>query len=554
MTEGQRQHLIAWSTSMRKAGKRTGKHAPKHLRDAQYHMNFCRDAIPAWILPLYRVFDTFEMKPNLFDVVIIDEASQSGPEAVILKYLAKKLIVVGDDKQISPEYVGLNREGVDFLRKQYLFDFNISDMLDGDTSFFDLANVLIGGRITLREHFRCMPEIIEFSNKISYSNTSLIPLRQYPPNRLEPIKTQHILNGYREGSGQKVLNRPEAEAIVAQIKNCINDPIYDGKSIGVISLQGDGQAQEVRRQLINVIGTEEMDRRNLICGDAYAFQGDERDVIFLSLVAAPGETAMRALTSDKDRRRFNVAASRAKDQLWLFHTPTVNDFRNKSCLRFELISYCQNPTKEIMDTNREKYESKFEEDVYDQIVSKGYKVVPQHEVAGFRIDFIVEGSSGRLAVECDGDHWHGPERYEYEVNRQRMLERSGWKFWRVRGSEYYSNPEKALLSLWKTIDLYGISPIENDNDQQDEEVIEDITSDSTSHATLFDDKEEEIVESTDENINKREETKTEKTSNQSKMKQMYNQMELFDTGEPEQLSLFEERSETAINPTKAGKK
>ncbi|WP_179295450.1 AAA domain-containing protein [Bacillus sp. FJAT-45350] len=546
--------MIAWSTSMRKAGKRTGKHAPKHLRDAQYHMNFCRDAIPAWILPLYRVFDTFEMKPNLFDVVIIDEASQSGPEAVILKYLAKKLIVVGDDKQISPEYVGLNREGVDFLRKQYLFDFNISDMLDGDTSFFDLANVLIGGRITLREHFRCMPEIIEFSNKISYSNTSLIPLRQYPPNRLEPIKTQHILNGYREGSGQKVLNRPEAEAIVAQIKNCINDPIYDGKSIGVISLQGDGQAQEVRRQLINVIGTEEMDRRNLICGDAYAFQGDERDVIFLSLVAAPGETAMRALTSDKDRRRFNVAASRAKDQLWLFHTPTVNDFRNKSCLRFELISYCQNPTKEIMDTNREKYESKFEEDVYDQIVSKGYKVVPQHEVAGFRIDFIVEGSSGRLAVECDGDHWHGPERYEYEVNRQRMLERSGWKFWRVRGSEYYSNPEKALLSLWKTIDLYGISPIENDNDQQDEEVIEDITSDSTSHATLFDDKEEEIVESTDENINKREETKTEKTSNQSKMKQMYNQMELFDTGEPEQLSLFEERSETAINPTKAGKK
>ncbi|ARK30102.1 ATP-binding protein [Halalkalibacter krulwichiae] len=175
MTETQRQHLIAWSTAVRKAGKKTGPHAPRHLKDAQYHMTYCRDAIPAWVLPLYRVFDTFKMEPNLFDVAIIDEASQSGPEAVILKYLSKKLIVVGDNKQISPEYVGLNRNAVNYLRKEYLFDFDIADMLDGDTSFFDLSNVLFGGRITLREHFRCMPEIIEFSNKISYTNTPLTP-------------------------------------------------------------------------------------------------------------------------------------------------------------------------------------------------------------------------------------------------------------------------------------------------------------------------------------------------------------------------------------------
>lgn len=459
LTEGQRQHLLAWTTSMRKVGKGTGKNAPIHLRDAQYHMSFCRDAIPAWIMPLYRIFETFEIKPNLFDVVIIDEASQSGPEAVILQYIAKKLIVVGDDKQISPEYVGIKREEIQFLRRQYLYDFKLADLLDIENSFFDLANVLFGGRITLREHFRCMPEIIQFSNRISYSHTPLIPLREYPPNRLEPIKTRHIPTGYREGSGQKVVNKPEAEAVVAEIKTCIENPLYKGKTMGVISLQNEGQAQLIEHKLLQAIGPEEMEKRNLICGDAYAFQGDERDIMFLSMVAAPGETAMKALTSEKDKRRFNVAVSRAKDQLWLFHTPTLNDLRNQEDMRYQLIAYCENPEKEIHSTNREKCESDFERSVYDQIAARGYRIIPQFEVADYRIDLVVEGEKGRIAVECDGDQWHGPDRYDYDMNRQRILERCGWRFWRVRGSEYYYNPEKALESLWETLKQYQIEPV-----------------------------------------------------------------------------------------------
>ncbi|WP_088088255.1 hypothetical protein [Bacillus sp. OV166] len=61
-------------------------------------------------------------------------------------------------------------------------------------------------------------------------------------------------------------------------------------------------------------------------------------------------------------------------------------------------------------------------------------------------------------MECDGDHWHGPDRYDYDMKRQRILERCGWRFWRVRGSEYYYNPEKALDSLWETLKQYQIEP------------------------------------------------------------------------------------------------
>jgi very-short-patch-repair endonuclease len=194
--------------------------------------------------------------------------------------------------------------------------------------------------------------------------------------------------------------------------------------------------------------------------------------MFLSLVAAPGETSMKALTTEKDKRRFNVAVSRAKDQLWLFHTPTINDIRNKDCLRYQLISYCENPEKEILEADRALCESEFERAVFDQITSRGYRVIPQVEVAGYRIDLVVEGSKGKIAVECDGDQWHGPDRFDYDMNRQRILERCGWKFWRVRGSDYYYNPEKALDSLWETLDYYRIQPegfIPSDTEPKHEE-------------------------------------------------------------------------------------
>lgn len=460
LTRSEQQHLMAWSLAIRNVGKDTGKHAEKHKRDAKYHMEHCRSAIPAWIMPLYRVVESFEPSQGLFDVIIIDEASQSGPEAVFLKYIAKKIIVVGDDKQISPEHVGISRENVDQLRKLHLYDFPHGELLGLDNSFFDLANVLFGGRIVLREHFRCMPEIIQFSNQLSYSNTPLIPLRQYPPNRLKSVKAVYVRDGFRQGIGQKVQNHPEAIAIVDTIKQCMRDSRYDGLSMGVITLLGGSQHQLIESLLLREIGPEEMEHRNLICGDAYAFQGDERDVIFLSLVASPGETTMRALASEKDKRRFNVATSRSRDQLWLFHSATLNDIKNHSCLRYQLISYCQNPTLQELEGSRDKCESEFERHVYDRIVTRGYRVITQYEFGGYRIDMVIQGMNGQLAVECDGDYWHGPEQYEDDMARQRVLERCGWRFWRVRGSEFYYDPEEAMQSLWALLELYQIFPNE----------------------------------------------------------------------------------------------
>lgn len=480
LTEHERQHLMAWTKAMRRIGKGTGKYASMHRRAAREHMEQCRSAIPAWIMPIYRVAETVRPGVDTFDVIIVDEASQSGPEAVFLQYLAKKMVVVGDDKQISPDFVGVTREDVELLRQRHILDLPHSDALGVDNSFFDQAEIRYGGRIRLREHFRCMPEIIQFSNNLCYRTEPLIPLRQYGAGRLTPvIVTHHILNGYQQGRSPRIVNPPEAEAIVEQIEKCCEDRAYDGKTMGVISLLGEDQARLIERLLLEKIGPEEMEKRQLVCGDAYAFQGDERDIMFLSLVSAPTEgQRIGTLTSTRDERRFNVAASRAKDQMWLFHAATLNDL-SPNCLRYRLLQYCQNPKLEpttvdglnveqlrvlarTVNRNREKpplpFDSWFEVDVFLKIGDRGYRVIPQFEIVGRYIDLLVEGMQGRLAVECHGDVWHGRDRYEQDMARRRQLERCGLTFWIVWGSTFYREPEAALEGLWNTLDRLGIHP------------------------------------------------------------------------------------------------
>lgn len=475
MTKKHQEHLVSWHQSMRRLGKGTGKHAHKHRLDAQKSLNECKSAVPAWIMPLHRVFETVEAGPGCFDVIIVDEASQCGFEALPLLYLAKKIIVVGDEKQISPEAVGINRDHVFSLMKTYLSPLKHSASFDIENSLFGHGQIRFGNRVTLCEHFRCAPEIIRFSNELCYTSDPLVPLKQVPPNRLVPLKAIHVPSGFREGSGQSTVNRPEAEELVSKIIECCGDNSYAGMTMGVIVLQGETQAKIIEDMLMKRLGTAEMQERRLLCGNPYSFQGDERDVIFVSMVAAPNQR-IGALTQEKDERRFNVAASRAKEQMWLFHSVTANNL-SATCLRRRLLNHFYDASpKEIAgiavdelqrqthaaDKWREQapypFDSWFEVDVALQIANRGYSVVPQFEFAGKRIDLVVQGGSAQLAVECDGDHWHGRDQYEADMQRQRMLERCNWVFFRVRESAYRINKEKALEGLWPMLDSRGIYP------------------------------------------------------------------------------------------------
>ena len=86
-------------------------------------------------MPLHRVAETIKTGSDLFDIAIIDEASQSGPEALLLAYLAKQLVVVGDDKQIHPTYAGVDFNDVNQLRARHIAKLPFATAFGVDHSF-----------------------------------------------------------------------------------------------------------------------------------------------------------------------------------------------------------------------------------------------------------------------------------------------------------------------------------------------------------------------------------------------------------------------------------
>ncbi|MFH1703082.1 MAG: AAA domain-containing protein [Nitrospirota bacterium] len=469
--------LTAWADAMRRYGKGTGKYAQRYLASAAKAMVDAVGAVPAWIMPLHRVVQSFQAKPEIFDVVIVDEASQCDLRALPVLFRGRKVLVVGDPEQISPSHIGINEDKVFNLNRQFL-----SDIPYADTTFlmknslYDISKTIPSmDRTLLTEHFRCVPSIIEFNNHLcpTYAG-KLEPLRQ--PNPVEmldpPINTIFIETGYKDNND---INKPEAEALVELLVKCCGDERYSkgGKNnrkrtMGIISLLGEKQAKYISEIISQRLDETEIAERRIICGDAYAFQGDERDVMFLSLViASNAQFTVLPVNVDSHRQRFNVATSRARDQVFLFHSIRLNDIRNPECVRYRLLSWYLNPPIAEMEAGKEvlrqKAESQFEIDVGERIIDKGYKVIPQFRPLqndfNYRIDLVVQGEKNRLAVECDGDRHHGPAKWEDDQRRESQLRRAGWKFWRVSGSTFYRNKEKSLESLWQFLDAEGIEPI-----------------------------------------------------------------------------------------------
>jgi very-short-patch-repair endonuclease len=472
------QSLNAWTRAVDRIGKGTGKHAYRHRRTARQYLMDCVPSIPAWVMPLHKLWDSVDSVPGLFDTVIVDEASQAGVDALTLLLLAKRIAVVGDEKQNSPEAVGVLEDDIARLAREHLSAFRFRDEFRPDTSLFDHSERTFGSHITLREHFRCVPEIIRFSNDLCYRDAPLIPLRQAPPERLPPLRSRFVAEGTCEGSGQRIQNRAEAEALVETIVKLVDDESFEGKTMGVIALQGHAQAQLIETLLAQRIDPRVIEERRLRCGQPATFQGDQRDVIFLSLVMAPN-VHYRALTRLPDQRRFNVAMSRARDQVWLFHSVRPHDL-GPDDLRRRLVSFFESPQNAAVDalfedldrlereargprrlgTQPDPYESWFEVDVALEVLRRKFRVRPQVEVAGRRIDLVVEGLDARIAVECDGDEWHGPEQYERDMARQRQLERAGWTFVRVRESDFYADRQRAMTAVVEACEELGVRPVD----------------------------------------------------------------------------------------------
>ena len=249
---------------------------------------------------------------------------------------------------------------------------------------------------------------------------------------------------------------------MARVQAIVADPAYAGKTIGVVSLlSGSGQAAYLQHRL------REVDRAPtswsaVRCGSATRTPSRATNATSCSSpsVVSTADGGIGAFTKRDFHRRVNVAASRARDQMVVFHSVRPNEL-NADDARALLLSYALRPAAAEDTVAPERaLETDFQRAVLHRLVDAGLQPVPQFRIGGFRIDFVVNAPDGRrLAVECDGERFHGAETFARDLRRQAILERVGnCVFVRLRASLFHRDPDAAMAPVWRRAEELGLSP------------------------------------------------------------------------------------------------
>jgi superfamily I DNA and/or RNA helicase/very-short-patch-repair endonuclease len=431
-----------------------------------------------WIIKIEDVFRIFPFKPAFFDYVIVDEASQLLPIYIPpLAYIAKKLIVIGDDKQLrSPELLFFNENEGDILFS--LYGLNESGTkyqafkITRESSSLGLINTLCRNLIQLREHFRCLPEIIRFSNEHFYSGNLKIMTDgmerigdAFEFIKVESAKEESMDSIEEDVREENKINKREAEVLVDYLVSLLKDPTYRRFSFGVISLfrpQAEyirelfTKRQEEDSELRKILYAEEKEERKepLKIGTVDAFQGKERDIILYSFRYAPNSKPSTLNTILREgnfgRYRLNVALTRARRKMILFMSTDIGQFP-ENILKDFLLYAKGYATSEII---KEEFDSDFERDVYEKMKERGYKLFPQYPACGYRIDLALFLDNLRIGIECDG--WQHYDKYGNlnidDIERQEVLERVGWKILRIPSTRYWKNPDACINELIEEIE------------------------------------------------------------------------------------------------------
>ena len=471
----ERQALTGWQQLQNRITKTgRGKRDAILRKESQRTLKNCKNAVPVWIMPLSRIFESFDLTTTKFDVLILDEASQSDITALVAFSIAKQVIVVGDKEQVTPSAVGEELGKIQVLIDEILKDIPNKLLYTGKTSIYDLAEQSFGETIRLVEHFRCVPDIIQFSNNLCYGD--IRPLRE---SSSSPFKKQLIAHRIQGATSDSKKNKKEALEVASIICAMTETQEYSSSSIGVISMVGTDQALLVDTILQRKLPVDKYAKHSLMCGNASQFQGDERDIILISMVDSCDNPPLSIRQEDKYQKTFNVASSRARNQMWVVHSLNPATDLKPMDLRLRLINHAENPRAidELIKSTQAKADPKsevFEPRVIKDLMIEGFRVTPQWKVGAYTIDLVVQGKSKRVAIECDGDRFHPPEKLSEDIYRQMVLERLGWRFIRIRGTEYFRNPQKTMKRVAEELENLGVEKLGHEIPDTEDDLSDDL--------------------------------------------------------------------------------
>ena len=406
------------------------------------------EAFPCWCVTTYAVSGSLPMKPGLFDVVIIDEASQCDIASCFpILYRAKKAVVVGDDKQLPH---------LSFLEKakeqSFLSQYGINDRYQlmwrfRTNSMFDLANYYSMHPVLLDEHFRSLPTIINFSNKEFYGGRIRVMRRN--DNTKKVLETVVVPDGKVDFDATR--NLPEIEALVKRLHEIVvederknpENPV----SIGIIS-PFRAQVEQLKISVRKVLSEYMMEKHQIEIGTAHTFQGDERDIILTSWAYANNSFPQSLIFLQKPNL-FNVAITRARYQMINFISKNPRELP-EGLLR-SYLGYVQEyedryslRTSDDFDENI--YKNSFEKEVAQAFRDLGHEVTCGVEIAGLSADLVVDN---KFVVECDGVEDKTPSKIS-NMKKQAIIERSGLKVSRISKREWDYSPKACIDRIINT--------------------------------------------------------------------------------------------------------
>jgi len=411
-----------------------------------------------------------------FDLLVIDEASQVRPEdALGVIARCKQIVVVGDQQQLPPTnfFSRITENNEDD-------DEETQDPLEGAVKATEMESILTlceargVNQKRLEWHYRSRdPSLIKVSNAEFYENSLVLPPSPLQEDKNYGFKFTKVNGIYARGKlsgGRMQTNKIEAQAVVDALKKHARN--WPDLSIGVVTFSSKQRNMltellEFERRSDKVLDSFLREGRNedVFVKNIENVQGDERDVILISVGYGPSEAGGRLasmnfgpINRDGGERRLNVLFSRSRIRCEVFASFEPGDInlnRTKKegprvLKRF--LEYAKSGELEEYIPTGKNYDSPFEADVARVVQSLGYQSDTQVGSAGFVIDLCVKHPkhSGQymIAIECDGASYHSALwARERDRLRQGVLEGLGWQFYRIWSTDWFQRREKEIERL-----------------------------------------------------------------------------------------------------------
>jgi len=400
-------------------------------------------AVPAWITTA-QAPQSIPLEPDLFDIVIIDEATQCTLTNLLpLLYRGKRLAVIGDGNQLPaiPTIRGTEERA---LAKKCGVEELLEFIGHDENDVYNTAAQSLPRRradvVMLTNHYRSHPQIIGFSNNQIYQR-ELRLLRDPKARRaLQAGSGVHVheVTGQaaRGPNGRSWINTTEAVA-VAELIASLREQEDNSLSVGIVT--------PFRAQMVLII--DELDKRqasrNVLVGTAHQFQGDERDIMVFSPVVARGIPENTAKWVESPPNLINVAVTRAREAL--FVVADLEFCSRQDGILKQLARYCR-----TIKTLRET--SPAELDLFSWMCVEGWNPDVHMNIGDIEVDFILVTPSGeKLAIEVDSEEFH-KDRKEQDKARDAYLIARGYTVLRFKAREVFETPASVIHRIKKRID------------------------------------------------------------------------------------------------------